>query len=337
MVKSSRLPVRCGIVLAAGEGKRLQPFIQRLRGKDLPKQFVNFIGTRSMLEHTFHRAETLIPPDRLFTVVGRDHLKHPEVGQQLSGCARGNVILQPQNKETGPGVLLPLMHLYKHYPESVAVIFPSDHFILEEDLFMGHVDLACRVVERDPSRLILLGIEPSEPEPEYGYILPAGNRKISGRLRVHKVSRFIEKPELHAAKELFHKGGLWNTMVVAFKAKTLLELARKVAPVLHRPFQRILNSVGTPAEIEVVEDVYQKIDPMNFSKGLLEVFSVQYSSHLGVLPVQGVLWSDWGSEQRIKTILRTMNPMTSSSESQMVQSPMARSGSAQLKPLSVTD
>jgi hypothetical protein len=85
-----------------------------------------------------------------------------------------------------------------------------------------------------------------------------------------------------------------------------------------------------------VEDVYQKIDPLNFSKGLLEAFSARYSSHLGVLPVRGVLWSDWGSEQRIKTILRTMNPMTSSSETQMVQSPTARSGSVQLKLLNVT-
>jgi mannose-1-phosphate guanylyltransferase len=336
MVKSSRLPVRCGIVLAAGEGKRLQPFIQRLRGKDLPKQFVNFIGTRSMLEHTFHRAETLIPPDRLFTVVGRDHLKHPEVGQQLSGCPIGNVILQPQNKETGPGILLPLMHLYKRYPESVVVLFPSDHFILEEDLFMGHVDLACRVVERDPSRLVLLGIEPNEPEPEYGYILPAGNRKISGRLRVYRVSKFIEKPKLHVAKKLFHQGGLWNTMVVAFKAKTFLDLTRKVAPILYRSFQRVLNSIGTPAETEVMETVYRKIKPMNFSKGLLEVFSVQYAGCLGVLPVRGVFWSDWGSEQRIKSILQSMYPMTLSSDRKYFQLPMVSGKSVQLKLLEET-
>ncbi|MBI3812149.1 MAG: hypothetical protein HY283_08095, partial [Nitrospirae bacterium] len=87
MLHSSRSRVGCGIILAAGEGKRLQPFIRQLRGKDLPKQFVNFIRTRSMLEHTFHRAEKLIPSDRLFTVVDRDHLKHPEVGQQLSVCS----------------------------------------------------------------------------------------------------------------------------------------------------------------------------------------------------------------------------------------------------------
>jgi mannose-1-phosphate guanylyltransferase len=289
-----------------------------------------------MLEHTFHRAEKLIPSDRLFTVVSRAHLKHPEVDRQLSDRPEGSVVLQPQNKETGPGVLLPLAHLYKRYPESVVVVFPADHFILEEDLFMGHVDLACRVVERNPSRLILLGMEPSVPEPEYGYILPIGRRHPPGRLRVHRVSRFIEKPEYHAARDLIHKGGLWNTMVIAFKAKTLLELARKVTPVLHRSFQPILISVGTPAETKAVEDVYRKIEPVNFSKGLLEACSMRHSSHLGVLPVRGVLWSDWGSEQRIKMILRTMNPMTSSSKSQVVPSPMARSGSVQLKRLGVT-
>lgn len=330
MVKSSGSPVRCGIVLAGGEGKRLQSFIQRLRGKDLPKQFVNFIGTRSMLEHTLHRAEKLIPPDRLFTVVGRDHLKHPEVGRQLSGCPMGNVILQPQNKETGPGILLPLMHLYKRYPESVVVLFPSDHFILEEDLFMGHVDLACRVVERDPFRMVLLGIEPNEPEPEYGYILPGGNRKISGRLRVYKVSRFIEKPKPLAAKKLFHRGGLWNTMVVAFKAKTLLELTRKVAPILYRSFQRVLNSIGTPVEVEVMQEVYRNIEPVNFSKGLLETFSVQYAGCLGVLPVRGVFWSDWGSEQRISSVIRMMNSITSSSRNPSVRFPMEKGGSTEL-------
>lgn len=70
---------RFGVMLAGGNGERLRSFIQRLRGNVLPKQYVNFIGKRSMLEHTFHRAERLIQTDRLITVVSRDHLKHPEV------------------------------------------------------------------------------------------------------------------------------------------------------------------------------------------------------------------------------------------------------------------
>ena len=307
MSHPSHSHVRCGIVLAGGEGKRLQPFIQRLRGKDLPKQYVNFIGTRSMLDHTFHRAEKVVSPDRLFTVVSRDHLKHPEVWRQLSDRPKGSVILQPMNKETGPGIMLPLMRLYKYYPEAVVVLFPSDHFVLEEDLFMNHVDHACHIVERDPSRLVLLGVEPYAPESEYGYILPVNGTDESTRYGLRPVSRFIEKPDQHAAKEIFHKGGLWNTMVMAFKAETLLGLARKVAPVLSRSFHRIWKSVGTPGETAVVEDVYRKIKPVNFSKDLLEAISAQYSSHLQVLPVRGVYWSDWGSEHRIKSMLRQMN------------------------------
>ena len=148
----------CGIVLAGGDGKRLQRLIHRLRGDMLPKQFVNFVGDGSMLESTFLRAEKLIPSDRIFTVANWAHLKYPEVRRQISSRPRGSIVVQPDNKDTGPGLLLPLMHVYKRYPESTVVVFPSDHFILEEDLFMSHVYLAYRAVERDPSRLVLLGI-----------------------------------------------------------------------------------------------------------------------------------------------------------------------------------
>jgi hypothetical protein len=41
------------------------------------------------------------------------------------------------------------------------------------------------------------------------------------------------------------------------------------------------------------------MEPMNFSKGLLENFSVVHTSRLMVLSVRDVYWSDWGSEQRI--------------------------------------
>lgn len=97
---------RCGIVLAAGEGKRLWPFVQKLRGDMLPKQYVNFIGRRSMLEHTFHRAQKLIPAERLVTVVSDTHLENVEVRRQLSRQPPGCVIAQPDNRETAPGFLL---------------------------------------------------------------------------------------------------------------------------------------------------------------------------------------------------------------------------------------
>jgi mannose-1-phosphate guanylyltransferase len=173
LFRIQKKPNLCGIVLAGGEGKRLQPLIHRLRGDILPKQFVNFVGDGSVLEHTFLRAEKLIPSDRIFTVANWAHLKCPEVRRQISSRPRGSVVVQPDNKDTGPGLLLPLM---------------------------SHVYLAYRAVERDPSRLVLLGIELDTPEPEYGYILPGEKLKTMVCLGAFTISRFIEKPARHGTR-----------------------------------------------------------------------------------------------------------------------------------------
>ncbi len=309
LIQATPRPIRksslCGIVLAGGEGQRLQTWIQRLRGNLLPKQYINFIGTRSMLEHTFHRAEKIIPSERLFTVINLTHLRHPEVKQQLSDRPRGTVIVQPENKETGPGLVLPLMHIYKRYSDSVVAVFPSDHFVLDEDLFMSYVSLAALVVEREPSCVVLLGMEPDGGEQEYGYILPGAKLNNGmGQLDIYEISSFIEKPGFNAAQHLIHCGALWNTMVMVFKASTLLSLVHRVSPTMYWQFQRILEVIGTPLEANVIEEVYREIEPVNFSRELLEGTVPRYPSRLVVLPVWHVLWSDWGSEERVVDILK---------------------------------
>ena len=75
--------IRWGIVLSGGNGMRIPEFAHRLRDHDLPKQYVNFIGRRSMLEHTFPRAEKLIPPERLYVVIAKEHLQFSEIRHQV--------------------------------------------------------------------------------------------------------------------------------------------------------------------------------------------------------------------------------------------------------------
>jgi len=298
------IPPRCGIILAAGEGKRLQPFIEKLRGDSIPKQYVNIIGKRSMLEHTLCRARKLIPSERLFTVVNETHLGYPEVIRQLAGNPAGRVVVQPDNKETGPGLLLPLVHLYKRYPESTVAVFPSDHFVLEEGIFMSYVELAFRVIEKDPFRLVLLGIQPDGPEPEYGYILTRGRpTSTSSRAVPREVFKFIEKPAPVLGRKIVRSDGLWNTMVTVFKARTLLAMVAELAPYLYHSFAQILAAVGTPAANDTIHDVYTHLQPVNFSRGLLESLAAQRPCPVLVLPVHGVYWSDWGSEERIVTVL----------------------------------
>jgi mannose-1-phosphate guanylyltransferase len=168
-------------------------------------------------------------------------------------------------------------------------------------LFTKHLVLACRVVETDPSRFILLGMQPNEPDPEYGYILPDEN---TNGLGVHKVLRFVEKPQPPAAREIIAQGGLWNTMIMVFKVKTLMELVRTTAQSLYSSFKRIIDAIETTEERAVVEETYKNMQPLNFSSGLLEALPLSNSVCLSVLGVKGVYWSDLGSEQRLLRALQ---------------------------------
>lgn len=316
----------CGIVLAGGEGRRLQPFIKSLGRGTLPKQYVNLIGAHSMLEHTLRRAEKLIPAERVLTVITEPHLRYPEVREQCSNRPKDTVIVQPENKETGPGLFFPLIHLYKRYPNSLALVLPSDHFIWEEDRLMAYARMACMAVNRDPSRLILLGVKPDRNETDYGYLVPS-NKPLSIGPKVSEISWFVEKPEPRTARRLVKAGALWNTMIMVFKTKTILHWVSRLAPKLYAQLQKIYQVIGTAKETEVVREIYRRLEPMNFSKEFLEPLVKHYPSSLLTLPVHDVCWSDWGTANRIKEVLtRIGNPAGLNGSQRMTAKKIADAG-----------
>lgn len=296
--------IRCGIVLSAGDGTRMRQYVYQLRGHDLPKQYVNFVGKRSLLEHTCDRAEKLIPAERLFVVIAKKHLEFSEVRRQIASRPPDTVVIQPENKDTAPGLLLPLIHLHRRFFDAAVAVFPSDHCILEEDVFIRHVDLAFRAVEQDGSRIVLLGVEPHEPDPEYGYIIPGEKINDPAAGSARKVELFVEKPAVEMAKKIITRGALWNTLVMVFRVRTLMDVFQRTTPELCGSFQRILEAVGTPDEQRVLELVYRKLSPINFSTGVLEGLPLVYRRALLVLPVGGVTWTDWGSADRLLTGLK---------------------------------
>jgi len=85
-----------------------------------------------MLERTWERIERLIPAKNIYTLVSERHLSNPEIRRQLSVRPPGTVIVQPENKDTCPGILLSLMYVHSRFPETGVAIFPADHFIREE-------------------------------------------------------------------------------------------------------------------------------------------------------------------------------------------------------------
>ena len=95
-----------------------------------------------------------------------------------------------------------------------------------------------------------------------------------------EISRFIEKPDQKTARRLIRAGGLWNTMIMVFKTKTMLHWVSRLAPGLYQQFQQIYEAIETPGEKDVVRNIYQQLQPMNFSREFLEPLVKNYPSNL---------------------------------------------------------
>lgn len=282
-----------GIVLAGGDGQRVRQLMHRVTGADRPKQYCAVVGRRSMFQHTLDRIATCIPRQRIVTVITQGHVDRAR--EQLEDLEPELLVIQPRNRETAPGILLPLLWIHARDPEATVVIFPSDHFILEEAVFMDHVLQAVQFLAAHPWLLILLGMAPDRPEPAYGWIEPGEELERRWEFGLFRVRRFWEKPDPATAQFLYLHGCLWNSLVLAGRLQTFLQCIRHVLPELWVDFQAIGRALGTARETTVVNEVYRKIPAVNLSRALLE----KIPHRLGVVPVKGVCWSDWGEERRI--------------------------------------
>ena len=168
------------------------------------------------------------------------------------------------------------------------------------------MEQAFRVVESDTSRVVLLGLDPHGPDPEYGYMIPGASIEANHATSVRQVEMFVEKPCKEAAEKIIARGALWNTMVMVFACETLLSVIQRAVPELYHSLTPIIDALGTPDEKVAVERVYQKLPTINLSKGLLEVLPFEHRRALVVLPVRGVTWSDWGTADHLSSTLRDL-------------------------------
>ena len=291
-VRAEFEPGLWGIVLAAGEGVRLQPFLEALTGRVARKQFCA-IGGQPLIRETFARAEFLIPRERLVTVVGGG--MEAEAAPHLFDRPPETVIWQPLNRETGPGLLLPCCAVAAAEPDACVAVLPADHYVHEAGIFMERVRDAKRAVDAHPDLLVVLGVEADSPETGYGWIAAGDPAEGAGQGRLRRVERFREKPDPRTAAAFLTEGFLWNTLVLVARVRTLLGLFAAYLPELTRRFAPVRAAWGTPRGPSAIRAAYAGMPTVSVSRGILE----QNPPNLRVLPVREVLWSDWGSAARI--------------------------------------
>jgi mannose-1-phosphate guanylyltransferase/mannose-6-phosphate isomerase len=201
--------------LCGGSGTRLWP---RSR-KPKPKPFLPLIGERTMFEATLGRCDDGEQFAAPVIVTGAAHLEHV-AGQSLT-VPGVQVIVEPEAKNTAAAIALAAARLPE---DAVMLVCPSDHHIADVPAFRAAAAAAARLAQQD--WLVAFGITATAPETGYGYI-KRGEPLEGG----YRVERFVEKPDLAAARGFLADGGYsWNGGIFAFRAgQFLAELAR------HRP------------------------------------------------------------------------------------------------------
>ena len=274
------------IVLAGGEGTRLASLTEALYGRALPKQFAAIGGERSLLEATLARVEQIVDRERIVVVVGPTHAGMARL--HLRRFQGVTLLVQPASVGTAVAILYGLAWIRAHDPTANVLMFPSDHYVVDDQ---GFVDAASRaMVAADRlGRLVLIGTEPDCADPDYGWVVPGEPLGLGAS----GVDRFVEKPDPEIAERLLQSGALWNTFVFAVPGAILERLARTYLPLHAARMNAWAFGYGPIAE------AFRGLTSADFSRDVL-----QRASDLAVLAMPDVGWNDWGTPARVLASLQ---------------------------------
>lgn len=280
------------IVLAAGDGSRLASLTAGDAGEIVPKQFCSLRGGRTLLGDALLRARGLTPAERTLAVVSERH--RPYWDAEFEDLPAQNVVVQPGNRGTAAGLLLPLLAVLARDPAAAVVVLPSDHHVREEPVLRVALRLALQHAAAHAGCICMLGMVPDAPTSDYGWILP---RKDGARMR--RVERFVEKPGAGRAGALLQQGALWNSFILAGTGRAFLNLYVRRQPALLEllaAVQRLHPRVRSGA----LRQVYDELPQTDFSRDIVE----GSEEHLRVIEVPPCGWTDLGTPGRVAECLR---------------------------------
>ncbi|MGA2187350.1 MAG: sugar phosphate nucleotidyltransferase [Steroidobacteraceae bacterium] len=283
------------VVLAGGEGTRLHCLTKTSGGIAVPKQYCSLQGGPSLIQRSLQRALSLASQRRVCTVVAAQHRMWRAA--QLARVLDDNVVEQPENRGTAHGVLLALLHILARDAEATVLLLPADHHVRDEARFIDSLRQAAQFGAAQRTEVFLLGVEPDEPDMEFGYIVPARRNGQSPS----RVVEFVEKPLIHEAQSLIARGALWNTFILAASARALLALfGGDFDSIVIRMLHAVQHS-----DYHALKSLYRTLPSLDFCRDVLE----GQEARLQVYPLPPCGWTDLGTPQRVaRTVQRLPGP-----------------------------
>lgn len=274
----------CALIMAGGVGSRFWP----QSTPENPKQFLSLVSEKAMIQMTYDRMKKIVPKEKIFIVTNYNYVD--KVKEQIPEIKDINIITEPCSRNTAPCILLSTIYIKNIYKNTNIVCVSSDSHIENENKFMDDISLANEFATKKQDAIVTIGIKPTRPETNYGYI-----KYEHSDDKVLKVLRFVEKPNLELAKKYYEsKEYLWNAGMFIFNAESILKEFENNVP---KEYNLLIN---LPKHIN---SEYYKFLNKNYEK--CEKISIDYavmekSNNVYTIPTE-IGWDDigtWNSVER---------------------------------------
>lgn len=256
------------IILAGGSGTRLWPLSRTY----YPKQFMKMKNMEdSLFQMTMKRSLKIADFKDIYIVANKDHINliTGQIGEMGFKAEMGNILLEPQAKNTLPAIYYAVKEMSKECEDDTCV-FSSDHLIEQEDILLSAIKKGKGLTDK---YLITFGIKPTSAETGFGYI-KTGDVIGSGYL----VEKFVEKPDAITAEKYVNQGYLWNSGMFMFNTKIFKKAVRENSPDVYEAFK----------DDDTVK-CYNNTPQISIDYGIMEK-----ASNVAVMPV-ALDWKDLGS------------------------------------------
>lgn len=250
------------VIMAGGVGSRFWP----LSCQTMPKQFLDILGTgKSFIRSTFERFLPIIPISNFLVVTSE--MYRDLVLEHIPELTPEQVLCEPLRRNTAPCVAYASYRILKQAPNANIIVAPSDHLVTNECEFQKIMSEGLDFVKGNDN-LLTIGIRPSRPETGYGYIQIDCDNKHGN---FNKVKTFTEKPNLELAKAFVSSGEFfWNSGIFVWSVGGIINALTKYLPEMTAHFAEGMDSYGTPAERDFINNLYSDCTSISIDYGVME-------------------------------------------------------------------
>ncbi|QFY61011.1 mannose-1-phosphate guanylyltransferase/mannose-6-phosphate isomerase [Rhizobium grahamii] len=270
------------VIMAGGKGTRLWP----LSRATAPKQFIRFIGDRTLFQETLLRVSDPAIYEPAIVLTNEEfRFLVAEQARELD-LSLSAILLEPLARNTAPAVAAAAAFVRERFDDTTLMhIMGSDYEIVADEVYFDCVKKAATAA--GDGRLVTFGIAPTEPATGYGYI--EGGETLQSGAQV--VARFIEKPPLAKAEEMLAAGGFyWNSGMFMFSAAQLLDEMGTYAPT-------VLKAAGDAVAKGLKDLDFIRLDKTAFAESpniSIDYAIMEKTKNAAVIP-SPFKWSDLGS------------------------------------------